>query len=1060
VDAVADSLRQLLELGTQHRPLLEVLANAAGILTAIAGAITAAFFAFRWLARKLRNGKPSDPDLSDPPLADGSLTRYSARAVELLGRDEALARLRAFLLADGGFLWMQIAGVGGQGKSRLGWELILAARDDGWRAGLLELCDLDAFAAQWATWRPRRPHLLVLDYVIGREAAIKPLLQTLAGRAEALRKPVRLLLLERQRWDRGGLPALEPERTGERGSGGPTRSDSGDGRAEWFLRLAERPGGNDPRLEITRFEDGLLELERLPDADLVAIVRKVAKKTRLPVAAGSSDPPKKKLRIAAIADLLRRILSRIRRSFNPTRTKLSEPRAAAFDVALTDDAITAQLRHIDSDGRPLYAYFLGQALADGADPGNGGSGPGWRRDDLLNATLERDRNTRWRECLGTDAPCLGDNSPAERLAVIATIAGGLNCPVAARQSPMEHANADARRRVLVLADGPLGTGVGGPSQVIPPLMPDLLGAWLVLSACRQGLNTAELLDIAWRLAPEQTAAFLQRVSQDFPEHAVAAEMLAQAPPDEPAAQALAAVAAAVLSNLFKARRAFPRPIMAALIAAAEGGDPKAMTGLGYCYWAGQGVELDPAQALAWYRKGAEAGDGQAMANLGVCYQQGIGVEPDPALALSWYRKGAEAGDGRAMANLGLCYDKGIGTEPDPAQALAWYRKGAEAGDGRAMTNLGWCYQQGIGIEPDPAQALAWCRKGAEAGDGLAMANLGFCYRQGIGVERDPAQALAWYRKGAEAGDASSMANLGFCYQQGIGVEPDPAQALAWYRKGAEAGDERARRHLRTLETTQALLAGERRGDPEATSWARTAAAGRPAVDWQDGPPLPGDWQDLTGTDAVQALASLYRQFADCWGGDVFDRLQAQRLRRIGLAFYSNCEVLDLQLQRPGRDRPELCSALVSPGGAALLDGTSALLHAINPRLLRLADDDAASDYLRFFCAFVRGEEGPIQIIDSLEGLSPSAASTARLADGFRSPISPLLVLDGDLETDGWRRFEGCVLYGNAIVRATFKVFATGTVELEGDQEIAANLPIRTRRYDGIFRTPLLDPAQG
>lgn len=62
---------------------------------------------------------------------------------------DAVADSLRHLLADGGFLWMQIAGVGGQGKSRLGWELTLWARERGWQAGLLELVNLDVFAAHW-----------------------------------------------------------------------------------------------------------------------------------------------------------------------------------------------------------------------------------------------------------------------------------------------------------------------------------------------------------------------------------------------------------------------------------------------------------------------------------------------------------------------------------------------------------------------------------------------------------------------------------------------------------------------------------------------------------------------------------------------------------------------------------------------------------------------------------------------------------------------------------------------------------------------------------------------
>jgi hypothetical protein len=119
--------------------------------------------------------------LSVPPVAEQRLTRCSTRAVERLGRGRAMMRRRAFLACEGGFAWMQIAGVGGQGKSRLGCELTLRARGQGWPAGFLESGqDPAACGDAWACWRPRQPHLIVLDYVIGREAQIAPVIQTLA----------------------------------------------------------------------------------------------------------------------------------------------------------------------------------------------------------------------------------------------------------------------------------------------------------------------------------------------------------------------------------------------------------------------------------------------------------------------------------------------------------------------------------------------------------------------------------------------------------------------------------------------------------------------------------------------------------------------------------------------------------------------------------------------------------------------------------------------------------------------------------------------------------------
>jgi TPR repeat protein len=970
-DKLADLIDRLNEFGGQYEGFVISIAALATVLALLATVLT--LFSPLLLAW-LRKPKRQDPTFSNPPSAEGSLIRYNARAIELLGRGGAMEKLRAFLLADEPFLWMQIAGVGGQGKSRLGYELILWAQQQDWRAGLLDTPELQGFAPHhWPSWQPRQPHLLVLDYVIGREEEIKPVLQSLSKRATALRRPVRLLLLERQRWDRGGLPILD--RSGGQ-SLGPSRGNQG--RAEWYLKLTERYDGNDPLLQATRYKDGLLELEHLEQQDLVAIVRRIAR------LANSSE------------------------------------------IALSDDIIAKQLQHIDADGRPLYAYLLGQALADGADPSGGTSGPGWRRDDLLDNRLHRDQGSRWRQQLNQDTPCLGDGSDAERLAVIATIAGGLDCAAAARAGlPIPAHDAATRRSALILTDGPLGTGPSGPSQQIPPLQPDLLGAWFVLRAFDQGLPIADCLDLAWRHGPKQTAAFVLRIAQDFPEQPMSIAILEQDPPEGPATLALAGVAAALIWHLHRARRAFPPAVIKALAAAAADGD------------------------------------GQAMANLGFCYAQGQGVERDLEQAVDWYRKGAEAGDGGAMANLGVCYQQGQGIERDLEQAVDWYRKGAEAGNGRAMANLGFCYQQGQGVERDLEQAVDWYRKGAAAGDGRAMANLGVCYEQGHGVERDLEQAVDWYRKGAEAGDGRAMAVLGFCYEQGQGVERDWEIAFEWYRKGMDLGEEMAAAGLRRLQSVKALLSPASEPKPAIVDWARRHGVEFCSVPWADVAPMPGDWQDLIGADAIAVLVSVGMQLEAEGLDNGLDTLAVQRLRRMPLPFYRDCSLVDIQLQRDGQDMPLLTSALVSSMGAAMLNGTSNLFHAINQDVLTLTDDETTIAYLRFFCTFFRGEDGPFLIVDEPRALPiDHGAERATLAPEVQAAIQPPRALDGTLDSDGWRRFECSLLYGRALFHAILKVAATGMVDMEGDKQIAADLPIRERRYDGIFRTPLLNSPGG
>jgi hypothetical protein len=862
-DKLADLIDRLNEFGGQYEGFVISIAALATVLALLATVLT--LFSPLLLAW-LRKPKRQDPTFSNPPSAEGSLIRYNARAIELLGRGGAMEKLRAFLLADEPFLWMQIAGVGGQGKSRLGYELILWAQQQDWRAGLLDTPELQGFAPHhWPSWQPRQPHLLVLDYVIGREEEIKPVLQSLSKRATALRRPVRLLLLERQRWDRGGLPILD--RSGGQ-SLGPSRGNQG--RAEWYLKLTERYDGNDPLLQATRYKDGLLELEHLEQQDLVAIVRRIAR------LANSSE------------------------------------------IALSDDIIAKQLQHIDADGRPLYAYLLGQALADGADPSGGTSGPGWRRDDLLDNRLHRDQGSRWRQQLNQDTPCLGDGSDAERLAVIATIAGGLDCAAAARAGlPIPAHDAATRRSALILTDGPLGTGPSGPSQQIPPLQPDLLGAWFVLRAFDQGLPIADCLDLAWRHGPKQTAAFVLRIAQDFPEQPMSIAILEQDPPEGPATLALAGVAAALIWHLHRARRAFPPAVIKALAAAAADGD------------------------------------------------------------------------------------------------------------------------------------------------GQAMANLGFCYAQGQGVERDLEQAVDWYRKGAEAGDGRAMAVLGFCYEQGQGVERDWEIAFEWYRKGMDLGEEMAAAGLRRLQSVKALLSPASEPKPAIVDWARRHGVEFCSVPWADVAPMPGDWQDLIGADAIAVLVSVGMQLEAEGLDNGLDTLAVQRLRRMPLPFYRDCSLVDIQLQRDGQDMPLLTSALVSSMGAAMLNGTSNLFHAINQDVLTLTDDETTIAYLRFFCTFFRGEDGPFLIVDEPRALPiDHGAERATLAPEVQAAIQPPRALDGTLDSDGWRRFECSLLYGRALFHAILKVAATGMVDMEGDKQIAADLPIRERRYDGIFRTPLLNSPGG
>ncbi len=85
------------------------------------------------------------------------------------------------------------------------------------------------------------------------------------------------------------------------------------------------------------------------------------------------------------------------------------------------------------------------------------------------------------------------------------------------------------------------------------------------------------------------------------------------------------------------------------LAAAEKGDAKAQSSLGFMYSNGEGVTQDYTEALKWYRKAAEQGNAFAQGSLGNMYQQGLGVPQDYVQSYAWFQLATEGGLEEASA---------------------------------------------------------------------------------------------------------------------------------------------------------------------------------------------------------------------------------------------------------------------------------------------------------------------------------------------------------------------------------------------------------------------------
>jgi tetratricopeptide (TPR) repeat protein len=182
-----------------------------------------------------------------------------------------------------------------------------------------------------------------------------------------------------------------------------------------------------------------------------------------------------------------------------------------------------QLRRIDPQTRPLFAAFLGDALANDEQPRR------WDRATLLTHVLRRDFQHFWQP---------GGITPQDQnLLCLATLTGGAHSSWLDPETfPPDHPIAlpalddpGLEHRYLLMAGLTIApSNDGSQSGVFLPLQPDLLGEFFVLhhlapttrvgSSKSKQRKLTEWVNAAWRLNAVGTAIFLGRLGADFPEH--------------------------------------------------------------------------------------------------------------------------------------------------------------------------------------------------------------------------------------------------------------------------------------------------------------------------------------------------------------------------------------------------------------------------------------------------------------------------------------------------------------------------------------------------------------
>ncbi len=235
------------------------------------------------------------------------------------------------------------------------------------------------------------------------------------------------------------------------------------------------------------------------------------------------------------------------------------------------------------------------------------------------------------------------------------------------------------------------------------------------------------------------------------------------------------------------QRAFPAP------PGSTGSGPAAVTAAGAPAPDDPFYELFTETAAA-----AEGGDPDALYGMGVIYEDGMGVAQDYILARQYYALAAEKDFPHAYFRLGILYQHGLGTDASMEKAAGYYRRAADLGLTEAMLWLGELHLDGGELVQSDRLAFSYFYLARDRGDPQGACRLGDLYREGRGTDLSPEKAAEMYREAAEAGWGPAAEALGDLYSDENSGMTDLAEAERYYRLAQALGQERAAEKLEGL----------------------------------------------------------------------------------------------------------------------------------------------------------------------------------------------------------------------------------------------------------------------
>jgi len=158
-----------------------------------------------------------------------------------------------------------------------------------------------------------------------------------------------------------------------------------------------------------------------------------------------------------------------------------------------------------------------------------------------------------------------------------------------------------------------------------------------------------------------------------------------------------------------------------------------------------------------------------------------------------------------------------------------------------------------------------------------------------------------------------------------------------------------------------------------------------------------------------------------------------------LPFYENVALI--RVKDPNWVNKKLNSYyLTDQGNLFRLNGTSPPIHEVNAKAPVKVNQENVLEYLRFFCFFVRGEEGPFYIAESMDDPNMPTEMDDTTRSVIEGTIRPA-TFEG-MNDQGHFLCDAVVFYSNALFIANFAVQPSGMIEMLDDEPIAADLPVK------------------